>query len=142
MERLAYYVLFIIFAAPAEIVLNLFFGVAVNDAEMAWRPFSHALFYLYAFILTSETLFRLSHHPGAITTPGLRVFLNISSYGVLFLFVLHYVGTIFWRIERGDDVSATWVLQILVLIFSVAGSVISFGAINEANRGPAQAVAQ
>lgn len=125
-ERLIYYILFILIAAPIEIALSLAFGIANGDSDALWRPLSQALLYLYAFILASETRFRIAQHGHRLIHPAQRVYLNLSTLGVFGLFIGHYCLSLYNQIERHQDVSNTWIFQVMALFLAVTGSVLSY----------------
>lgn len=133
-EKLLYYIAFVLFAAPVEIVLSLSFGIANNDARAIAKPVGQALLYLYAFILTSETMLRMALNRDKILTPLLRGALTINSWAVLSLFGLHYLLTLFPRVEHGTDVSQTWLMQAFALFLAMFGSILSYQVIEN---GPA-----
>lgn len=125
-ERLTYYILFICVAAPIEIVLSLGFGLASWDSRTLWKPITHALLYLYAFVLTSETRFRIAQHGHRISNAASRLFLNVTTYGVWGIFAIHYMMALYTRVEHNEDVSGTWMMQVLVITIALTASIYSY----------------
>lgn len=89
----AFYVLFLMIAAPIEMLLDWVQGSSMGSHPDLWiRPVSEGLLYIYAFIASTETLFRLSHNEKAVKE---NLHLRINKWIGLIVsacFVIFYVG--------------------------------------------------
>jgi hypothetical protein len=128
MWRLVLYLCFVGLAAPIDSILALWTGTFGPYREQFYRPLAEALVYIYAFIISVETLFRISqNHKMVVSKPWLRI-LQLVAGAVVFLFLIDYVGTLRPLLLNGQSViDAAW-RQYIVVFLAFTASALSYAA--------------
>lgn len=132
--RIALYLIFIFCAAPIDSVLFFWSGYVKSDKLQLLRPFADALIYIYAFVLSAETLFRIEQHHDIL---ALKVWLRLPQFAsgvVIFFFFIDYVSVLRPDVLAGKSAVESLQRQILFATIAVVASIGSFAACEREKR--------
>jgi hypothetical protein len=127
--RLILYLVFVLVAAPLEIILDLWSGTVRPDPTLIARPVAQGLVYIYAFTLIVETWFRLEQRSGTSRMKPKLKALQAACICLILFFMVDYMGELRPRILAGRDVSDSVARQIAMVAIALACSVWSFAAL-------------
>lgn len=128
--RISLYLIFILVAAPLEIILDLWSGAVRPDPRLMARPVAEGLVYIYAFTLIVETWFRLEQNSGATRLKPKLKALQAACFFLILFFMVDYMGELRPRLLAGNDVSDSIARQIAMVILALACSLWSFAMLD------------
>jgi|ERR1700732_1986876 len=124
--RFVLYFAFILFAAPIDSVLDVWAGYVHSDTEQMSRPLAEALVYIYAFILSVETMFRVEqHHDVIILKPWVRITQLLAAI-VIFFFIIDYMNVLRPVVLDHKSAIDSATRQIAVGCIALCASILSF----------------
>lgn len=122
------YVLFVLVAAPLDIVLTMVYGYTHNDHALEIKPLLDGALYVYAFVLACETWFRVFTNPQALKrSPHLKLTIGGSAI-VILVFIIMYMGSVWPDIREGREHSSKVVIfvEYMCVALSLLSSYLSF----------------
>lgn len=124
--RVGLYLIFVLIAAPFEIIQDFWAGVAGADPQLKLRPIAEGLVYIYAFILVIETWFRLQQEDFACrVNPKLKAVQAVCII-LIFAFVFDYMGVARVRLLKGQSVADSINRQLAMAATALLCSIISY----------------
>lgn len=126
--RIFLYMLFVLVAAPIDIILNVTYGLLHSDNKLLLKPLVEGALFIYAFILSIETLMRIAMKREAIVHYPLLKYAAGASICVVLVFIIFYMGVIWPSLRHGEAESFVIVnyFEIASLILALSASQFSF----------------
>lgn len=124
--RFILFLVFILIAAPFEVIVNLWTGYFGSDQKIFLKPLADAAVYLYAFTLCAETLFRIEQHSLAFQRAPWLLLIKWACYVLILIFVIDYLALLRPKILTGGSAFDAWVRQIILAVFAIIASLLSF----------------
>ncbi len=124
--RIGLYLIFTLVAAPIDSVLLIWSGWVTPDRAQLVEPFADALLYIYAFVLSVETMFRVEqHHEILVSKIWLRL-PQLIAFVVVCMFIIDYMNVVRPKVLHHQSVLDTMNRQIIWASLALLASFLSF----------------